>query len=250
MKRENHHCCNCSWAHHHDSDEINKCRRQGTKSQASTASSSATRDSELISQKSLQSCNLGGCLVCLQSGKRFINFLSGGISVTERTEEMEGLQDRFVQNYNDADEKMAWNILALGNVMSFRNFVFPRCKCEFLCSPSLAPAQVEPGRGEGGEQGVRWWEQAEGQRGEPFLQPIFISWYFSWYFLRIISIFRVFCVQLLFPEPFCDLFLFPELFAIDFYFRLQAISVELLPLNGESLLVDIDKQGQSRHVLI
>ena len=50
-----------------------------------------------------------------------------------------------------------YSSLALGNVMSFRcDFVFPRCKCEFLCSPSLAPAQVEPGRGEGGEQGVRW----------------------------------------------------------------------------------------------
>ena len=51
--------------------------------------------------------------------------------MTERTEEMEGLQDRFAQNYNDADGKMAWNVSALGNVMSFHNFVFPRCKCEF-----------------------------------------------------------------------------------------------------------------------
>lgn len=37
--------------------------------------------------------------------------------MTERTEEMEGLQDRFVQKYNNAEEKMACNISALGNVI-------------------------------------------------------------------------------------------------------------------------------------
>ena len=74
--------------------------------------------------------------------------------MTERTEEMEGLQDRFVQKYNNAEEKMACNVSALGNVICSIT-LSPHSECEFWASPSLPSVQVEPGRGQGGEQRIR-----------------------------------------------------------------------------------------------